>query len=419
MQKKITAFKASLICINSMIGAGLFINTKPLTQLAGAYGFVAYIIAAFIMLPLIISIARLAARHPVAGGLYVYSKTYIGSWAGFLSGWFYFIGKTTSAAVLLHRFVLFLQPRINVLDQIPTLLIDFGTIFALVLLNSIGLSVGGRIQYMFTTLKAAPLLFSFGIGTLLFQPGNFYDVFNPSGIVSTVPIAMFPLLGFEVICAIANMVENASQNLGKIIMGSFFFVVTVTLAFHMSAFGVLGQSLSTINEPVLALGMKMFSSSVASLFNGCVFASIIGGCFSLLTSNCWNLHTIARHGHFPLQNFLTKLNRFNVPWVALICEALVGCFLLFVTLDQVPLQNMAVFAQIIAFLFSAAAAFVAVKQKSLQHFSAFFPVAAIVSGLVTISICLYRLNASGVSFPFLALLLTGVGAAWMWGEKDQ
>jgi len=408
MQKKISVLRAALICINSMIGAGLFINPKPLTQFAGAFGFVGYIIAGLVVLPLILSIAKLATKHPVAGGLYVYSKTYLGGWAGFLSGWFYFVGKSASVAVLLHTFVNFFQHRSALLSSMPTLFLDFLMIFFLVGLNSAGVFVGGRVQYLFIALKATPLLFAFGIGTVLFQPGNFYDVFNPVGILSTIPIAIFPMLGFEVICAIANMIEDAEKNVGRVIIGSFFLVMTVTLAFQVCVFGVLGHQLGTASEPFMAMGLKMFSPMIASIVNGFVFASIIGACFSLLTSNCWNLHTIATHGHFPFKNILTRVNRFNVPWVALTGEALVGCFLLSVTLDQVPLQNMAVFSQTIAYILSALAAFVAVRLGAIQGFSLLIPAAACATGIFTIVLSTYRLAVSGVSLPFLILLASGI-----------
>ena len=292
---KISPFVAILICLNSMIGAGLFINTKPLTQLAGSFGFLGYIIAAFIILPLIICIAELASLHPVAGGLYVYSKEHVGSMAGFLSSWAYFVGKTTSVSILTHKFVQFFQARIPILQNTSTLQIDFGLMFLLVALNCGGVSVGGRIQYVFTLLKAIPILFTFCAGFIYFDVNNLVDIFDLQGVLYTIPIAIFPLLGFEVICAIGNMIQDAKHNIKRVILTAFCLVALINISFQLTMFGIQGDALKLIDEPVLMVGLKALSSYpfLASAINGAVFASIIGACFSILTSNCWNLYTLA------------------------------------------------------------------------------------------------------------------------------
>jgi amino acid transporter len=155
-----------LICINTMIAAGLFINPNKLTLLAGPLGFLGYLLSALILFPLLLCIAELAKLHPVSGGLYVYSKTYINAGAGFLSGWAYFVGKTTSVALLMHKFVEFFQPKFSILASVPILALDFSLIFVLIGLNVLGMSVGGNVQYLFTLLKGVPIIFTFIMGFL-------------------------------------------------------------------------------------------------------------------------------------------------------------------------------------------------------------------------------------------------------------
>jgi APA family basic amino acid/polyamine antiporter len=411
--KLMTPFKAILICVNSMIGAGLFINPKPLTMLAGSFGFVGYVIAALILTPLIICVAELAALHPVAGGLYVYSHTHINAFAGFVSGWAYFVGKTTSVVVLIHKFVEYFQTRSFFLQGIPTLALDFGMLFTLVLLNVSGVSIGGRVQYLFTSLKAMPLLFAFCVGFFYFDPTNFKDILDVQNIIYTVPIAIFPLLGFEVICAVGNMIENAARNIKRIIITAFLIVASVNILFQITTYGILGHSLSSINEPLLGVGMRALAHypMIPCVINGFVFASIIGACFSLLTSNCWNLHTIARFGHLPGGKILTKINSFNVPWVSLLLEASLGCLILAVTIDQVSLQNMSVFAQIVSYLTTTIAALFAVRAGYLKKLSWIVPLLAVGSCSFILGICINRLFTFGVSLPFILLIAVGFIAA--------
>ncbi|MFA5306423.1 MAG: APC family permease [Candidatus Babeliales bacterium] len=408
--RNITPTKAILICLNSMIGAGLFISVRPLTEIAGALGFVSYIIAALILLPLILCIAELASLHPVAGGLYVYSNTYLGPWYGFLSGWGYFVGKTVSATVLMHKFVEFFYIRIPAMQYAPQLLIDAAMLFFIVGINSMGVSIGGRVQYVFTTLKAIPILFSIGASFYLFNPNNFKDIHDVTNILQTIPIALFPLLGFEVICAITNMIEDARNTIKRIILSAFSIVAIINICFLVASFGILGQQFKSINEPVLAIGLRALGSYplIAQLINGAVFASIIGACFSLLTSNCWNLHTIARHGQLPGTSFLTKVNRFNVPWVSFLVEVIIGCLILLITVEQIPLQNMAVFAQVIAYLLSSLAAWYAVRTGATKRIAWWLPLLALAGCCVVLGICLHRIIALGISLPFLLILVAGV-----------
>ncbi len=410
---QISPLKAVLICINTMIGAGLFINANKLAQFAGPFGFLGYAIAAVILFPLILCIAELARLHPVAGGLYVYSKTYLGPWAGFISAWGYFIGKTASATLLMHKFVEFFQERIDFLQLFPTLLIDFCMIFLVVGLNSAGVSVGGRVQYLFTLLKAIPILFIFGAGCIYFDPIVFYQELVFSDIISTLSIAVFPLLGFEVICAIGNMIKDPERNIKNVILTSFLLVAGIDILFQLVMYGILGLELSVINEPLLMAGLKTVAAYplVASIINGAVFAAIIGACFSILTSNCWNLHTIARHGHLPGSSLLTRVNAYNVPWVSLLCEAVLGCMLLWITSEQLPLQRMSVFAQVLCYLTSAIAAAYAVHAGATKRLARFIPVLGIVGSLFIMGICLRQLIVSGISAPFLAIFLIGVIAA--------
>ncbi len=410
LTKKISPLTAVLICLNSMIGAGLFINPKPLTAFAGAFGFMGYVLAGCIVFPIILCVAELAALHPVAGGLYVFSKTYVGSFAGFLGAWGYFVGKTTSATVLLHKVIQFFQARIPLLHGVPTFSLDVSALFFIVFLNIVGVSIGGRIQYMFTTLKAIPLFFVFIAGFVYCNPANFVDVAELHGIIATVSIAMFTLFGFEVICSIGNMIEDPARNMRRIILSAFCVVALADILFQISIFGVMGHALTELNEPVLAFGMHVFSvhSLLAQCINGAVFASITGATFSLLTSNCWNLHTLARFGHLPGAGWLTRINRFNVPWVSLIVEACLGSFILWITLDQVPLQSMSVFSQLIAFLFTVIAALIAVRSGAITRLYRWVPVLAIGCCLFAMGVSISHIVKSGISLSFLFVFCLGL-----------
>ena len=179
--KKMSPFVALFICLNTMLGAGLFINPKPLAMQAGSLGFVGYLLAALIMTPIIYCTAELARLHPVSGGVYAFSQSYLGSAFGFISCWSYFTGKTSSAALMAHKFVQFLQATVPALANIPTIFCDYLLILTIIALNIGGVSIGGRAQYFFTGMRVIPILGTFIFGFSLFSGGNFHGAMNKFG----------------------------------------------------------------------------------------------------------------------------------------------------------------------------------------------------------------------------------------------
>jgi len=293
-----------LICINTMIGAGLFINAAVLADKAGPWGFVGYIISALLMLPLILSIASLAKMHPVSGGLYVFSKHHIGNWAGFLSGWSYFLGKTAAAGLLMHKFVQFFQTQFDCLGRVPTLALDYGVLAFLISIHILGARIGGRLQYLFTCMKLLPIIFVFTFGFITFD-SSFYQfaLTDYSSLFWILPVCVFASMGFEIVCSVGHLITDSSKNIKRVILTAFGIVVCVNTLFQLVAFGALGGSLANSGIPILPLAQKAIPAYeiLGRILNGSVYAAILGACFSVFTANCWNLFTLAENGHFPFK----------------------------------------------------------------------------------------------------------------------
>lgn len=412
--KKISAPIAALICINSMIGSGLFLNPTPLTQIAGALGFLGYLFSSIIFVPIILSVATLAKLHPVAGGLYVYARTYIGQGAGFLSGWSYFIGKTTTVVFIMHNIVIFFQSCSPQLANLPTLTIDYTLIFLFIIINILGVQVGGKIQYFFSVLKATPILFTFIFGALTFD-ASFYtaNAHNITNSLLAVSTAAFALLSFEIICSIGHLIENPEKNIKFVIISAFLIVTSINIIFQLILYGAMGQELVNLKAPVLALGLKALPHLpwLANIINGSVFAALTAGFFSILTSNSWNLHTLAANNHLPFAGYLTRLNSRNIPWISLIAEGLLGCLIITISSNQLALVNMSVFAQTIALLLSVIAAYLATINNVKANLASTIPLIGMLSCGFVLILSFLRILQSGVSFPFLSVFLIGGIAA--------
>lgn len=95
---------AVVIGLGSMIGAGVFAAIGPAAAAAGGGLLIGLAIAAAVAYCNATSSAQLAALYPASGGTYVYGRERLGHLWGFLAGWGFLIGKTSSCAAMALTF---------------------------------------------------------------------------------------------------------------------------------------------------------------------------------------------------------------------------------------------------------------------------------------------------------------------------
>ena len=122
---KLSLPTAILINLNIMLGAGIFINTDLLAKRSGALGFLMYPLIAIIMLPLIISIAKLVNIYP-DDGFYGYGARAIHPIIGFFSSWSYFVGKLASATLMIHVALSLVVQTVPLLHNVSVLFLRCG-----------------------------------------------------------------------------------------------------------------------------------------------------------------------------------------------------------------------------------------------------------------------------------------------------
>lgn len=420
--RSISLTSAILLSINIIVGAGLFINPSPLTHIIQGYGYSAYLLSALILLPLILCIAELATIKPTAGGLYVYAHDFISPMAGFISGWCYFLGKSTSAAILAYTFSRFAQIIFIPLQIIPTKALTILVLFALAALNICGVKIGGKVQWLFISLKTIPIGLVLLTGTFwaLGDWPEAYELKVLASLPQALPIAIFALCGFEAICAVAHLIENPKKNVRRAMLTAFFIVALVSAGFQLGMFHVLGPDLANVQSPILAYANTLMGDYplIARLFNAFVYASVLGGSFGMLTSNCWNLQTIAKNGHLPGANYLVLVSNKQVPWVSLLAETSIASLIITLQSNQIPLQNMAVFGMTIGYLMSTLAAWRAAHRK-ISALPIWLVALAFVSCAYILWLCAVRIVSSGASSLFLLILAAGIIIAYVKASRKK
>ncbi len=403
---KISRFEAIVISLNAILGAGLFINTLTLSKKMGIWSYLPYAAAFIILLPIVISFASLAEESPVAGGIYKYSEKYLSPKIGFISAWFYFLGKLTSATLLCHIISVFLKKQIPFFQNIPILLLDIFIIFTFLLFNVSGMHANNKIQLFFLAAKIIPfllILFSIfiptSIQTLPFTKFNTYLFFE------SIPISIYALMSFELICSIGNQIT--SQNIRKSITLSFFLAAFIATIFQISAIKIFGTKLLTIEEPLYLFKYFPFFKNeyFPKIMTFLLLGSFAGGIFSSFSTNSWNLFRLAKENYVPLANYFVKTTNKGIPWVSSLFQGILGILLLQIATQIVPLQNMAVFGIVFSYFLTMLAA--TQKQNSFNISPKIFFIGAL-SSIFILFITFVKLYHSGISLPFSALFLTGI-----------
>ncbi|MGE0009268.1 MAG: APC family permease [Candidatus Babeliales bacterium] len=420
---KLSLTTAMLICMNVMFGTGVFINTVPLAREAGALGFFSYCLIALLALPLMLSMAAILAYYP-SGGFYTYAAATISPFAGFVSAWAYFVGKLASAALLVNVFVTLLKNIFPAL-AINSLLLNSAILILFAWLNLHRAETGRKIMYLFMVLKLMPILFAILSCLYLFNYWSMPpETFLWEGIPATLPLVLYAFIGFEVATSISRNIENARENAPKVILYSYFTVITFTIVYQLFFFLAVGTDLMAQTDflgafpallhklmptrPIIAMHAKNLIHLIAA-------TSALGGAYGILFSNHWNLYALAQHKHTWFSKALTRMNKYEIPFWGVILEAVICISYLALAQGKTTvLQQISVFGCLISYAFTIIALLKVYQQEQCKNkdtaHSTLLPWLAILSCLGLSTMCVRNLLIHGPTalYAFFGLIALGI-----------
>lgn len=435
MSKKqtISLTAAVMININIMLGAGVFLNTVKISP-AGALGSLAYLIAGAMMLPLVLTIAKLTSMHP-SGGFYAFGKNELHPFAGFISAWSYFIGKLASGALMIHFSLSLIQQLVG-LGGIPILTLDIIAIGAFILLNTLNVKAGSRIQASFTVLKLIPIIFAILTGLYLFQGSNVTAAHRIwSAMPPLLPLLFYATMGFEAACLLCNKIDNAKRNAPRAILISYGITLTIVAIYQLAFYGALGNILTQLVHldasylyPFPALLKKLLPTSptlaikIKSILHLALASSALGGAYGIMFSNTWNLHTLANNNHLFFKKIFTWLNKHAIPVACVAAEGIIyATYLLVSSGTQVVLQQLSSLGVVLAYTISVIALLTAkIKRPSISA-SLWLPIFGLISCSVFIGTSISGLVKAGIPslVTFSTLLIFGAFMFFITGKNKK
>jgi basic amino acid/polyamine antiporter, APA family len=213
---------ATGLVIGSIIGTGVF--TMP-AVLAGA-GISSLIVLAVIAagaMVLALLFGQLTRRIPDSdGGLYAYARHEFGDFAGYLTGWCYWVQAWAGNAAIVASWVFYVDALFGLKN--PSSMANWGIALAGLWIpaavNLAGVRQMSWFQNLTVVLKFLPLAFVAVAGWFFVSKANF-GPFNASGgslytaVGIAAGVALFSFIGVEVAAMTAKRVREPGKNVGR------------------------------------------------------------------------------------------------------------------------------------------------------------------------------------------------------------
>jgi basic amino acid/polyamine antiporter, APA family len=212
---------ATGLVIGSIVGTGVFAMPAVLAGAGTSSLLVLGVIAVGAML-LAAMFGQLARRIPNSdGGLYAYARHEFGDFAGYLTGWCYWIQAWAGNAAIVAAWVLYIDALFGIKPSgIGNWGIALTGLWIPAMINLAGVRQMAWFQNLTVVLKFLPLLFVGIVGWFWVSKGNF-GAFNASGgslygaIGIAAGVALFSFIGVEVAAITAKRVKNPRVNVGR------------------------------------------------------------------------------------------------------------------------------------------------------------------------------------------------------------
>lgn len=311
-----------------------FSLTGPGWVWAVAIAFAGQLLVAFVY-------AELSSQFPIVGGVYQWVRLLVGPKSGWLLGLLYLasaIASLTTVAYLGGTWVWLLLTGESPEPLTHVACAAGFSVFA-VLINLFG--VRGLNLFLNAGI-AAEAVASIGIGVLLllvFRNNPFPILFETlgaggsetitvSGFTMALAVAGWAFLGFDATTQMAEETRNPRRSVPKALLRSFLFVgftvlltaFAVTLSLKDPVRAVTG----VVFDPVVTAVVEAFGPWSEKPFIVLVLIAFLACAVSIQTYVGRGIFAVAREGQLPFSRALTRVNRHQVPWIALIVTGILG-----------------------------------------------------------------------------------------------
>lgn len=334
--KKISLFALIALVISSSIGSGVFGLTSDLAG-ASAPGpvLIAWVIVGFGILMLALSLNNLLMKEPKLEGIFSYAEKGFGPFAGFVSGWGYWLsawlGNVAFATILMSALGYFF-PIFKSGQNLPSILVASILSWSLTYFVNRGVEGAAAINTLVTICKLIPLFVFIVFGIVLFKGHLFTQAFwnNMSNsfvagdvmsqIKNCMMVMMWVFVGIEGASMLSARAEKKSDAGKATILGLVSLLAIYILA-SVLPYGYLTQDqLASIKQPAMLYIFEQMVGTWGGYFIGVgLIISILGAWLSWTMLPAETMLLMAKQNLLPA--YFGRVNQKKAPTFALVVTA--------------------------------------------------------------------------------------------------
>ncbi|MBD8879369.1 amino acid permease [Rhodanobacter sp. 7MK24] len=313
LQRRLTPRHITFMALGMCIGAGLFLGSGSTIKLAGPSVLFAYLICGAMIFIIMRALGEMAAHEPIAGSFSAYAHKYLGPFAGYLTGWNYWIlmmgvGIVESTAVGIYMKTWF--------PASPQWIWAFASVAMIGGLNLLAVKVYGELEFWFSLIKVLTvvLMIAGGFAMIWLGWGNHgtpvglsnlwthggWFPHGVTGMVLALPVLVFSFGGIETIgmaaaeaaqpeCTIPRAVNSVIWRILIFYIGSLFVIMAI----------YPWNELDANSSPFVTTFARLGIPSAAGLINFVVITAALSSFNSTTFSGSRMLHSLATKGQAP------------------------------------------------------------------------------------------------------------------------
>lgn len=366
LERSLSLFNVVAISIGAMLGGEIFVLPAVAAQMTGPSLWLAYLIAAFLVLPAALSKSELATAMPDSGGSYLYIERAMGPLAGTIAGlglWLSLLLKSTFALAILGSYL-------ALLVAVPLAPVAMALLVLVIGLNVVGVRKVGTVQMVVVAVTVAAL------GALVVGGGRFLpdrpDAAGPwladglGGLAAATGLVFISYAGVTKIAAIAEEVEDEARNIPRgiiislLAMGLLYTGVALVLARAFSPRELVGDA-----TPIASLAALVAGDPGKTIIAVTAVLALLGMTNTGLLAASRFPFAMARDRLFP-ELFQHVSRRFVTPVAAIVLTG-VAMAVMLLTLDVIRIAKLAS-AFMIASFCAANVAVVILRESGAQWY---------------------------------------------------
>ncbi|WP_068423447.1 amino acid permease [Janibacter terrae] len=337
------------IALGTAIGTGLFFGSSETIQAAGPAVLLAYLVAGAMVFIVMRALGEMAVRHPVAGSFAQYTGSFLGPFAGFITGWVFWLELAVVAIADMTAVATYMGLWF---PGVPGWVWMVAALVLIGCLNLMAVRVFGEMEFWFSLIKVLAILALVVGGLVLIFWGkdvggttpdfaNLWsnDGFAPFGlwgIVMSLSVVVFSFGGIETLGMTAGEADDPDRSIARAVNT----VPVRILLFYVAALAVImsiipWDRVTGETSPFVEVFAALDIPAAEHIMNFVVITAALSAMNAIFYACSRTMYGLAEQGHAP-RVFHHVSRRAHIPVVPVLIMFVTGAvgIALFLTIED-------------------------------------------------------------------------------------